>query len=533
LRGLVKGTWPEAGGESISRSIGYLAALFAISGFAAVHASAGHANELNQSGNETSFHVQGVGAYNASEILGYAAQVEVQRTGKVTARGLAAVLETLYHEDGYFLATAIVSSDGRTILVDEGEIGTIAVEGVDARTFKLIEGYFAPVIGKPGVTLAEFERAIMLVEDIQSISASAEITYPEGVRTAHLRVVAEQLDRSSGYVTLDNPSRDFGDAVTLTFSQEFISLLTPGDLFRLELSGTKSLEDGDSDLFGSANYRLPVGGAGTYAETYFGNAVGDRDAKGSLRQTDLEGRNAIVALGHPFVRDVDTYGYGLVELRRTSSDTDVDGSPIDYDSDVNVAGASWIYGKALQNGGAYEYAVNLSIGERTSDPDGFDDGDKSFWHLRAGGGYQRPVSWFGANSAVSLEFWGQYSPDRLPGIEEFYLGGIDAERGFVFAESNGDSGFSMTIEAGRDFFPGTAGIRRLRPFGFVDFGYIDNNDPAPEEQADDVLSSVGIGLDAELPNGVFIQSYVAVPLTPGPETDQGDPAIYLALSKSW
>ena len=480
-----------------------------------------------------SFELQGAGAYNAEEILSFAAQVELQRTGAVTAEGIARTIETLYREDGYFLAEASVAADGRTIVLDEGEIGSLSIEGVDQRTAALIRGYFEPVIGKPGVTLGEFERAVMLTEDIQSIAASAEIYYPDGQDTAHARIVAEQQDNSFGYVTLDNPAREFGDAATLTFSQEFVGLLTPGDLFRFELSGTAAFDGDEDDLYGSVIYRAPVGAAGTYGEVYLGNAVGDRDATGTLRQTDLDGNTAIIALGHPFVRSVDTYGYGLIEARRSSSDNDVDGVSTDFESTVNVVGASWIYGRALQNGGAFEYATNLSLGTRTSDADGFDDGDDDFWHVRAGAGYQQPVSWFGENSSFRAEFWGQYTPDRLPGIEEFYLGGIDDERGFAFAEVQGDSGVSAAFQAGRDFFPGTQYLRRIRPFGFVDVGYIENNDPSALETDDEFFSSVGVGVDLEFERGFYVQSYVAVPTTSGPDTDSGDSAFYLALSKSW
>ena len=189
-----------------------------------------------------SFELQGAGAYNAEEILSFAAQVELQRTGGVTAEGIARTIETIYREDGYFLAEAQVAADGRTIILDEGEIGSLSIEGVDQRIAALIRGYFEPVIGQLGVTLAEFERAVMLTEDIQSIAASAEIYYPDGQETAHVRVVVEQQDSSFGYVTLDNPAREFGDAATLTFSQEFVSLLTPGDLFRFELSGTAAFD---------------------------------------------------------------------------------------------------------------------------------------------------------------------------------------------------------------------------------------------------------------------------------------------------
>ena len=480
-----------------------------------------------------SYELRGAGAYNAEEILSFAAQLELQRTGAVTAAGIARTIETIYREDGYFLAEARVSRDGRTIIVDEGEIGSVSIEGVDQRTFNLINGYFRPVVGKQGVTLAEFERAVMLTEDIQSIAASAEIYYPDGQDTAHVRVVAEQQDTSSGYVTLDNPAREFGDAATLTFGQEFVSLLTPGDLFRFELSGTAAFDGGENDLYGSVIYRAPIGVSGTYGEVYLGNAVGDRDATGTLRQTDLDGDTVILAIGHPVIRNIDTYGYALLEARRSSSDSDVDGISTDFESTVNVIAASWIYGRALQNGGAFEYATNLAFGSRSSDADGFDDGDEDFWHLRAGAGYQQPVSWFGENSSFRAEIWGQYTTDRLPGIEEFYLGGIDDERGYTFAEVQGDSGVSAVFQAGRDFFPQSSTVRRYRPFAFVDAGYVDNNEPSATETDDDFLSSVGIGVDLEFENRFFAQAYVAVPTTSGPETDSGDPAFYLALSTSW
>lgn len=479
------------------------------------------------------FELQGAGAYNAEEILSFAAQLELARTGNVTAQGMARTIENIYREDGYFLAEAHVGRDGRTIVVDEGEIGSLSIEGVDRRTFDIINGYFRPILGKQGVTLAEFERAVMLTEDIQSIVASAEIYYPDGRETAHVRVVAQQQDTSSGYLTLDNPSRDFGDAATLTFGQDYVSLLTPGDLFRFELSGSAAFDGSEDAVYGSVIYRAPVGMSGAYGELYLGNVVGSRDAAGVLRRTDLDGDTAIIALGYPVLRIIDTYGYVLIEARRSSTDTDVDGVTTDFESTVNVIAASWIYGRALENGGAFEYAANLALGSRETDADGFDDGDQNFWHLRAGVGYQRPVTWFGENSSFHAEIWGQYTPDRLPAIEEFYLGGIDDERGYRFAEVQGDSGISAFFQAGRDFFPQSKSIRRFRPFGFVDVGYVINNDPSASEIDDEFLSSVGIGLDVEFENSLFAQAYIAVPTVSGPETDSGDPAFYLAISKSW
>lgn len=56
----------------------------------------------------TQFNLTGVTVYDTAEILGYAAQVVVQRTGTVTAEDLAQTLEIMYREDGYFLAEVFV-----------------------------------------------------------------------------------------------------------------------------------------------------------------------------------------------------------------------------------------------------------------------------------------------------------------------------------------------------------------------------------------------------------------------------------------
>ncbi|QPZ91014.1 ShlB/FhaC/HecB family hemolysin secretion/activation protein [Thioclava electrotropha] len=479
----------------------------------------------------TQFNLTGVTVYDTAEILGYAAQVVVQRTGTVTAEDLAQTLEIMYREDGYFLAEVFVADDGQTLVVDEGQIGDVSIEGVDEPTYRLIRSYVEPIVGRRAVTQKEFERAIMLVEDIEAISATAEIDYPEGASAARVRVITTREDRASGYVSLDHPSRDFGETAILSVHQEFLSALTPGDRLRFELSGSSEFDGGGDSVWGALAYRMPLGGGGGFGEVYLGSVTARRDARGTLLSTDIEGNTAMLAFGYPVLRDVDTYGYALLEAKRVESNVDVSGTK--FDSAVDVVGASWIFGKALPGGGAYEYALNLSVGERTSDAAGFDDGDKHFSHLRVGFGYQHPVSWFGPESAVRAEFWGQYSPDRLPSIEEFYIGGREDERGYRFAEAQGDSGVSATLEVGRDLFPSAGQVRRVRPFGFLDLGYVKNNDPSVDELGEETFASLGLGVDAEFPAGVFVRSYVAAPLTDGPSTGAGDPAFYLGLTKSW
>ena len=159
--------------------------------------------------------LQGVTAYDGPTLLAYAAQLSVDRQGSVSPSQIAEVVELIYHEDGYFLAEARLAPDGRTVVVDEGRIDTVQIEGVDAGTYRLMRSYVAPVIGQDAINLKQFERAIMLADDIEAVSVTSQIDYPYANQGARLRVIGTDLPKSFGSITLDNPARAFGEAATL------------------------------------------------------------------------------------------------------------------------------------------------------------------------------------------------------------------------------------------------------------------------------------------------------------------------------
>lgn len=498
--------------------------------FAALLAGAGPVG-AQQAGRAEQINIVGVSVYEPAEILGYAAKLVAQRTGSVEPGALALTVAQIYREDGYFLAEVSIAGDGRTLVVDEGRIDTISIEGIDASTYRLAERYMRPILGRPALNQREFERAIMLVEDIGSTDAVAEIDYPDPAAGAHLRVIGTPVDRDTGFVKIDHPSRQFGEAAILSFGQEFHDALTAGDMLRFELSAGRNFDVGSDSVWGALFYRVPVGDGGGFIETYLGDVTARWDATASLQATDFDGNTAILAFGYPVIRNVDTYGYAILDLRETDSEVDVSGTV--FDSGVRAVGASWIYGHALPHGGALEYAVNVTYGSRTGASVSFDDGDDDFSYIRAGFGYERPVDWFGPDSSFRFDLWGQATNDRLPGVEQFFIGGREDERGYFFAEATGDSGISASFEVSRDLFPQNAALRRIRPFGFFDVGTIRNNRPSVTELSEETFASIGVGIDAEFASGFFTRAYVAAPLRDGPDTDAGDPAIYLSLTKSW
>ena len=86
-----------------------------------------YAVNAQTSSTESYYALSGVTAYDQDELLTLSAQHTYDRTGRITAQGVAETVAQIYREDGYFLAEAWVATDGKTIVVDEGHIDRIEI----------------------------------------------------------------------------------------------------------------------------------------------------------------------------------------------------------------------------------------------------------------------------------------------------------------------------------------------------------------------------------------------------------------------
>jgi hemolysin activation/secretion protein len=107
--------------------------------------------------------------------------------------------------------------------------------------------------------------------------------------------------------------------------------------------------------------------------------------------------------------------------------------------------------------------------------------------LRGGASYS---SSFAGNWIWSARGLYQYSPDALISGEQFGLGGQGSVRGTSIERPvSGDKGLSASFEVTTpELMPG------LRLLGFVDAGWLGNNNPAEPKPTTDRLASVGLGL---------------------------------------
>ena len=236
---------------------------------------AGFVAPLPVSAASADYRISGSTVYDNDELLLFAHQHVLRHVGSVSPDHLAEAIELIYREDGYLLAEAriVPAHDGRSlvIVVSEGWIETISIEGVDERLFNRIKSYLAPLVGKAPLTQRDLERAISFVDDLAGVSVITEIDYPDNASGARLRVIGA-ADRFAGSAAIDNPPRRFGKDVTASISQEFYSTLLAGDLLRLQGAVTLHGNDGTGySLYGMTTYRAPIGRRGAYVEAYLGN----------------------------------------------------------------------------------------------------------------------------------------------------------------------------------------------------------------------------------------------------------------------
>lgn len=133
--------------------------------------------------------------------------------------------------------------------------------------------------------------------------------------------------------------------------------------------------------------------------------------------------------------------------------------------------------------------------------------------------------------AVLARFSSQWSANPLVNNEQFSLGGLDTVRGYLEAETLGDSGIAGTFELHTPTLPAHLGAVRIPvyAFGFVDAGVATLLDPLPAQEYKLRLWSTGGGLRIENAAGVAGEVDYAIAEAAGLRTRQGQGRVDFTL----
>jgi hemolysin activation/secretion protein len=145
------------------------------------------------------------------------------------------------------------------------------------------------------------------------------------------------------------------------------------------------------------------------------------------------------------------------------------------------------------------------------------DAQPDYLYMRFSGGVIQRLP---ANFAVLTRVQAQWADTPLVNNEQFSLGGVDTVRGYLEAETLGDTGAAGTVELHTPDFG-----RHLRPvltqlyfFTFVDAGITTLLDPLPGQDYHLALWSTGAGLQLAGPGGLIGTVDYAIPEKNGIDT---------------
>ncbi|MBK8209089.1 MAG: ShlB/FhaC/HecB family hemolysin secretion/activation protein [Rhodospirillales bacterium] len=450
---------------------------------------------------------------------------------------VADAIERGYRADGYFLTRVIVPAQSIDhgvfrIQVVEGFIDGTRIEGDFGPSRSLVEGYLSQVVDRRPLTLADLERALLLVNDIPGITAKGLLRPSKATPGAAELVVSVDRKPFDGLLNVDNYGTRYtgfwevaGTAAANSFTPFGENIAITG----LLSDPSEGFHDAKNQWVGQINSTWRFGSQGFFSQALF--SYGRSRPGFNIEQFDFESDTLLFTLagGYPFIRTRDLTVTGRLGFDLIDSDTDVFGGDkfirdrirmlhlsgsaefLDTWRGVNTVGAGIRQGidifNATQKGEFYKSR---------------DDASNQVTILEASASRLQPLydgfTVFSQPSAVDLfaSVAGQFAPDPVLAYEEFEVGSLQYGLGYDLGELSGDSGVGLLCEL--RFNQRISNIPYLNSyqlFTFGNLGQVWNEGGGP----DDYLASVGGGLRLFVADAISVEFIGAQPLHPGTERD--------------
>lgn len=453
---------------------------------------------------------------------------------------IARAIQARYRRDGYILTfTYIPPQTVETgvfrITVVEGFIDQIVVEDVEGRLKSTLEAILAPLARMRPLKSDHLERYLLLANDLAGIKVTGVLQPSKAARGATdliAKVVHKTFDGGAG---IDNRASEFTGRWQANVDFAVNSALGTGERFSMTLLEA----NGFNELVSvTARYSQPVGAEGLRLDTVV--SYSDAEPGFTLDSFEVETQNLNIDFdaSFPVIRtraETLTLSAGL-----TYRNTKVDLLQAPFTRDrIRLVRGRVSYNRVGFIGGSS--AVTLGVAQALpvlnhTDPDSeatdtsradsqphFTKATLDIVHLQP-----LPAS-FGLRLAVSS----QYARAPLPASEEFSVGGARFGRAYNAGEVTGEDGIAVSAELEYVINPGIALIRRIRPYGYFDFGKVWDESSSSSEGLAQSLASAGVGVRLALIQGATVRLEYARPLTRGPSNQTGDKQDRFTFFAGW
>jgi len=466
--------------------------------------------------------VEGVTAYAPEKIEPFATEVVGREISLAEVYAIAASVQQMYREDGYFLSRVIVPpqviDDGRVqITVLEGYVGDVVYQGDVGPVRELIESYVDQVLLERPLRIKTLERYLLLAKDIPGVDVTGTLRPSTDQLGAAQLVVTAQRKAFDAMALVDNIGSTF------TGQWEVVGSVSANAFTRYGDSATvTALVSDPANGFGgnSENQRVvQFGGSfrpdkrGTYVNLLA--SYGDSNPGGLISRFEFQSKTLLLSAsgGYPLIRSRDRNLAVELGFDYTDSSTDVF-DDIKFSRDhLRVLHVDALMDFRDKWRGSNLLGLHLRQGlpilgaSKSGDEDlSRPNGSGVFTSLRMGASRYQPL--FGRFSVVG-RVEAQYAFETLLSDEEFDVGGFQFGRGYDPKELSGDHGVGVTGEVHYTRGVGKKFLDRYQLFGFYDFGSV-------WERSTDLsasLASAGGGIRGWLGKDFSIALQVAKPLT--------------------
>lgn len=458
---------------------------------------------------------------------------------------VADAIGDVYRQRGFVISHAFVPPqrvrDGVfTINVAEGYVDAVNVEGGSPDTQALIKSFFTPVVAERPLQLGTMERALLLANDTNGVSASGVLRPSPNTPGASDLVVSLVESPITGGLNVDNRGSQFQGIWTLAADAEANSIIVGGDQLLVSYSTSPDVLEKTA---GQVRYRMPIGSDGLAAS--LGVTVTHGEPGASLAPLNVVTDSYAVGprLTYPLLRsraESLTFdgGFTVQDAKVTTL-----GLLLSHDQ-WRVLDVSANYSRIVLGGTAtasFDAAEGLGImGATTNDStspiglpvlsqSGASHGNPQFTKLTGTLHYTRAI--YGPLNA-SLSAQGQYAFAPLVAGEQVAFGGSSIGRGYDPGAITGDHGAGGAFELRYDQRLPQWYVELLQPYVYYDTAKVWNLHSATSGIAITgggavgvgsglALSSAGIGVRFYFPHNIYADVEISHTMKAVPGSDNG------------
>lgn len=475
--------------------------------------------------------VEGVKSIDLEDVGAVVSGYEGRELSFLDLRELTDKLTGLYQEEGYMTSMVYIPPQR----IQEGVVTLRAAEGkVGALIYEPDSAFWPKRTVLPRISLepGDVFNALTLRRQLRRINENPDFkvraTLEAGQGENETNIILEERAGRPVHVTLfwDNLGRPIIGRQRAGITTTHNNVLGFGDQAYNSLSWTK-------ESFGTVtHYEMPVGPYGT--KLAFDHAYSTLELGWPHKDLDIDGE-AVIYTG--------TVRQELVneEATRISADLAFDVKNVKtflsdgllFRDRIRVLRPGLNFEHYDRNGRTlmrHEIGIGLDVMHATlgthEKVSRQGAGSQFFRYTGSGTRIQRMPF----NSFSILRVMGQVSPQKLPSVEQFQLGGAFTVRGYLEGSIIGDSGWLTSAEWRVPFylFPANWKIPKTEYYlrdnvqvvGFADYGQVFTNNPVPGGHSFQHMLGTGIGVRASLTRFLTGRLDFGIPLLrdnlPGP-----------------